>query len=576
MPDLDAPQDLVNLVKAINLLRAQGLLLAYHDRSDGGLLAAVAEMAFAGHVGVALNVDMLVNEGDGISDSRADHGDAKNWAGQVSARRDEQTLKALFNEELGVVVQVRSSDRTAVLQVLREHGLSKHSHVIGKTRPSSSNMAHGQGALSVWRDAKEVFSAPLVDLHQVWDSVSWKITRERDNPACADAEHAAAGLATDPGMHVTLSFDPNDNVAAPFLNLSKPKVAILREQGVNSHVEMAYAFHKAGFESHDVHMTDLQSGRARLADFKGLVACGGFSYGDTLGAVGVGELENFMTGLFRPLLLACDRLEVPEDPRRELVPDLTGWAARLTTARADMAAFFAQHGPRLAAFIAEPLIQCAGGMRIWPPELLTELRAQCDAHGVYLIFDEVATGFGRTGTFLACEQAAVAPDLLCLSKGLTGGMLPLSITWATEELYGHFWGTPASGRAFLHGHSYTANPTACAVACASLALFDDEPVLAQAQVLAEALRSAFGALATHPAIRQARTLGAIGACRLVDPATGVAHAAEARFGWRLHRAALDRGLLVRPMGDCLYLLPPLSTPPARIAEAAETLLHLLG
>ncbi len=284
VPDLDAPQDLVNLVKAINLLRAQGLLLAYHDRSDGGLLAAVAEMAFAGHVGVALNVDMLVNEGDGISDSRADHGDAKNWAGQVSARRDEQTLKALFNEELGVVVQVRSSDRTAVLQVLREHGLSKHSHVIGKTRPSSSNMAHGQGALSVWRDAKEVFSAPLVDLHQVWDSVSWKITRERDNPACADAEHAAAGLATDPGMHVTLSFDPNENVAAPFLNLSKPKVAILREQGVNSHVEMAYAFHKAGFESHDVHMTDLQSGRARLADFKGLVACGGFSYGDTLGA----------------------------------------------------------------------------------------------------------------------------------------------------------------------------------------------------------------------------------------------------------------------------------------------------
>ncbi|MGB4195536.1 MAG: phosphoribosylformylglycinamidine synthase [Limnohabitans sp.] len=287
VPDLEDPQALVNLVKAINTLRAQGQILAYHDRSDGGLLAAVAEMAFAGHVGVALNVDMLVTEGDGITDSRADHGDAKNWAGQVSARREELTLKALFNEELGVVLQVRTAERNAVLQTLREHGLSKHTHVIGKTRPVQSTIQKGVGELSIWRDTKEVFAAKLEDLHQVWDSVSWKICQQRDNPACADAEHAAAGRADDPGMHVALSFDPAENVAAPFLNLSRPKVAILREQGVNSHVEMAYAFHKAGFESHDVHMTDLQSGRANLADFQGLVACGGFSYGDTLGA-GIG------------------------------------------------------------------------------------------------------------------------------------------------------------------------------------------------------------------------------------------------------------------------------------------------
>jgi len=287
VPDLEDPQTLVSVVNAVNDLRAKGQILAYHDRSDGGLLAAVAEMAFAGHVGVALNVDMLVTEGDGITDSRADHGDAKNWAGQVSARREELTLKALFNEELGVVLQVRTADRNAVLQTLREHGLSKHTHVIGKTRPVQSTIQKGVGELSIWRDTKEVFTAKLEDLHQVWDSVSWKICQQRDNPACADAEHAAAGQASDPGMHVALSFDPAENVAAPFLNLSRPKVAILREQGVNSHVEMAYAFHKAGFESHDVHMTDLQSGRANLADFQGLVACGGFSYGDTLGA-GIG------------------------------------------------------------------------------------------------------------------------------------------------------------------------------------------------------------------------------------------------------------------------------------------------
>ncbi len=272
VPDLDDAQDLVKLVNAVNALRADGKILAYHDRSDGGLLAAAAEMAFAGHVGMALNVDLLVTEGDGISDSRMDSGDAKNWSIQVAERRNELTLKALFNEELGVVLQVRTAERDAVMAVLREHGLSKHSHYVGKTRPLSSEIDAGKGQLQVWRDAKAVFSADLFDLHQVWDSVSWKINQQRDNPACADSEHAAAGLAEDPGMHVALNFDPSDNVAAPFLNLSRPKVAILREQGVNSHVEMAYAFTEAGFDAYDVHMTDLQTGRAKLSDFKGVVA----------------------------------------------------------------------------------------------------------------------------------------------------------------------------------------------------------------------------------------------------------------------------------------------------------------
>ena len=298
VPDLDDPQDLINLVNAVNTLRANGQVLAYHDRSDGGLLAAAAEMAFAGHVGVALNVDLLVTEGDGISDSRAEMGDAKNWAGQVSARREELTLKALFSEELGVLLQVRTEDRNAVMQTLRDHGLSKHSHFVGKTRPASSAMDAGKGQLQVWRDTKAVFSASLFDLQQVWDSVSWKINQQRDNPACADAEHAAAGQPADPGLHTKLSFDASDNVAAPFLNLARPRVAILREQGVNSHVEMAYAFTQAGFEAFDVHMTDLQTGRAKLADFKGVVACGGFSYGDTLGA-GIGWARSIT---FNPVL----------------------------------------------------------------------------------------------------------------------------------------------------------------------------------------------------------------------------------------------------------------------------------
>ena len=296
VPDLDNAQDLVHLVNAVNALRDKGQVLAYHDRGDGGLLATVAEMAFAGRVGVSLNVDMLVLEGDGITDSRMDVGDSKNWAGQVSARRDELTLKALFNEELGVVLQVRTAERSEVMATLREHGLSKFSHFIGKTRPASDTISAGKGELQIWRDAKSIFSAKLADLHQVWDAVSWKIAQQRDNPACADAEHAAAGAETDPGMQIYLPpkalalVEPASSAlekGAPAILTQRPKVAVLREQGVNSHVEMAYAFTEAGFEAFDVHMTDLQSGRATLADFQGVVACGGFSYGDTLGA-GIG------------------------------------------------------------------------------------------------------------------------------------------------------------------------------------------------------------------------------------------------------------------------------------------------
>ena len=277
VPDLDDPVLLKNFVAAVNRLRADGKLLAYHDRSDGGLWASVCEMAFAGHCGVSLNVDLLVTEGDGIDDSRMDWGDAKNWATQTAARRDELTLKALFAEELGAVIQVRAADRSAVMQVLREAGLSRHSHEIGKP--------NARGVVEVWRDTKAVFSASLRDLQQAWDETSWRIARLRDNPDCADAEHAAAGAEADAGLHLHLSFDPAADVAAPYVARgAKPKLAILREQGVNSHLEVAYAMAKAGFESYDVHMSDLQAGRARLDMFQGFVACGGFSYGDTLGA----------------------------------------------------------------------------------------------------------------------------------------------------------------------------------------------------------------------------------------------------------------------------------------------------
>jgi phosphoribosylformylglycinamidine synthase len=277
VPDLDEPAQLKALVTAINALRSAGLLLAYHDRSDGGLWAAVCEMAFAGHQGLSLNVDILVTEGDGISDSRSDHGDTKNWAAQVGERRNELTLRALFNEEAGVVLQVAAAHRDAVMAELRRHGLSRHAHVIGKT--------HGRAVVEIWRDARCQLSLPLQTLHQQWDEPSWRIARLRDHPECADAEHALAGAADDPGLHLRLSFDP---LEAPALHLTRPRLAVLREQGVNSHLEMSYAMAQAGFDTFDVHMSDLQAGLkgggVRLDHYQGFVACGGFSYGDTLGA----------------------------------------------------------------------------------------------------------------------------------------------------------------------------------------------------------------------------------------------------------------------------------------------------
>ncbi|MDE2082487.1 MAG: phosphoribosylformylglycinamidine synthase [Burkholderiales bacterium] len=273
VPDLDDAQQLKALVAAITELREQGRLLAYHDRSDGGLWATVCEMAFAGHLGVSLNVDILVTEGDGIADSRAEMGDSKNWAAQVGERRNELTLKALFNEELGIVIQVPTAVRNDVMATLRGHGLSRHAHFIGKT--------NDRGVVEVWRDAKCRYTAPLHTLQQAWDEVSWRIARLRDHPACADSEHAAAGAVDDPGLHLHLGFDPQQ---APAVHTRRPALAILREQGVNSHLEMSYAMAQAGFDTYDVHMSDLQAGASRLAGYQGFVACGGFSYGDTLGA----------------------------------------------------------------------------------------------------------------------------------------------------------------------------------------------------------------------------------------------------------------------------------------------------
>ena len=272
VPDVDSAQILRSFVATMRALIDSGIVLAYHDRSDGGLFVTLCEMAFAGRCGVSINLDLLT-----IDPYAADWGDFKIRPEQVAVQRNELTLKALFNEEAGAVIQVPSAERDAVMQVLRGAGLSAHAHVIGAPNTSDE--------IEVFRDAKRIWGRARADLAKRWSEVSWRIASRRDNPACAQAEYNVWDDTDDPGMSAVVNFNPQEDIAAPFIAAgARPKVAILREQGCNSQVEMAWSFDRAGFEAVDVHMTDLQQGRAELANYQGVVAVGGFSYGDVLGA----------------------------------------------------------------------------------------------------------------------------------------------------------------------------------------------------------------------------------------------------------------------------------------------------
>ncbi len=277
VPDVDAPAPLAAALRAVRALAARGLALAYHDRSDGGLWACACEMAFAGHCGLALNLDLLA-----IDPHAADAGDYKIRAGQLAVRRHELVLQALFNEEPGFLVQVRRADRAAAFELLRTEGLGACSQVVG--RPGAGGT---DAPIEVWYDASVVLALPLGEAQQAWSEVSWRIARLRDHPDCADAEYQRISDPQAGSLFLSLGFDPAEDVAAPMIARgARPRIAVLREQGVNSQYEMAAAFDRAGFTAVDVHMTDLIEGRARLAQFQGLAAGGGFSYGDVLGGGG--------------------------------------------------------------------------------------------------------------------------------------------------------------------------------------------------------------------------------------------------------------------------------------------------
>ncbi len=271
-PDVDAPADLKNFWNVIQRLGREGKLLAYHDRSDGGLLTTVVEMAFAGHTGVDVDIPHL-----------------------------HDPFSALFNEELGAVIQVRESDFDDVYLAFRENGLKACVSRLGTLNPHY--------ALRITQSGREILNESLSTLRAIWSDVTRRIQAMRDNPAGAEQEFQLKLDRKDPGVRPVLTFamptwsqppagkdqvsgnksqEPDPSLVtrhlSPVTSHSRPRVAVLREQGVNSQVEMGHAFHRAGFKAVDVHMTDIISGRVSLQDFRGLVACGGFSYGDVLGA----------------------------------------------------------------------------------------------------------------------------------------------------------------------------------------------------------------------------------------------------------------------------------------------------
>ncbi|MHB1115630.1 phosphoribosylformylglycinamidine synthase [Sideroxydans sp.] len=245
-PDVDDANTLKAFFNLIQRFNSEGKLLAYHDRSDGGMFAALAEMSFASHVGLDVMLDEL--KGD--------------------------DLEVLFNEELGALVQVRRADLADIFVLCEEAGLV-NVHEVARLNTS--------GTLNVMRNKQTVYEENAIVLRRMWSETTYQMQKLRDNPTCAQQEYDRILDAKDPGLHVKLSYDVNEYVAPAFIN-ARPKMAILREQGVNGHVEMAAAFDRAGFQAVDVHMSDIIAGRVKLEEFKGVVACGGFSYGDVLGA----------------------------------------------------------------------------------------------------------------------------------------------------------------------------------------------------------------------------------------------------------------------------------------------------
>ena len=305
------------------------------------------------------------------------------------------------------------------------------------------------------------------------------------------------------------------------------------------------------------------SGRPEKTKF---VTLGNSYHGETLGALAVGDVALYKE-TYAPLLMQVLTAPSPDCFGRE--PGQS-WEEHSRRRFADMQALLTRHADEVCAVIVEPLVQCAGAMRMYHPVYLSLLREACDRYGVHLIADEIAVGFGRTGTLFACEQAGITPDFLCLSKGLTGGYLPLAAVLTRESVYQAFYDDYHTLRAFLHSHSYTGNPLACRAALATLDIFQTDDVIAANRTLSRAMAEATAPLADHPHVGEVRQTGMILAIEMVeDKASRTPYPWQERRGLRVYRHGLEQGALLRPLGNVVYLMPPYVITPEQIRWVAQ-------
>ena len=290
-------------------------------------------------------------------------------------------------------------------------------------------------------------------------------------------------------------------------------------------------------------------------------------HGETLGALAMGDVALFKE-TYRPLLLQPITVPSPDCYLREAGESCADYSRRQF---AHMEAALARHADEVCAVIVEPLVQCAGNMRMYDPVYLQLLREACGRHGVHLIADEIAVGFGRTGTLFACEQAAISPDFMCLSKGLTGGYLPLAAVLTTDDVYGAFYADYEKMSAFLHSHSYTGNPLACAAANATLDIFARDNVLENNRRLAQVMSDATAELQDHPHVSEVRQRGMIVAMEMVkEKANKTPYPWQERRGLRVYQHGLKSGALLRPLGNVVYFMPPYVITEEEIRNLAQT------
>lgn len=394
---------------------------------------------------------------------------------------------------------------------------------------------HGHGSYLYDIDGKE-----YIDIISSWWANLLGHTNERINEALKkqidQLEHV---------IFANLSHKPAIQLCQELMKVLPPKLCKFHfndngSGAVEAALKMAFQYH-------------YQTGHPEKQKFMCLTE--GY-HGETIGALSVGSMDLFAK-IYKPMMMDSYHVEAPDCYRCPYGQHRDTCSCPCIKAAEDM---FAAHGKETAAFILEPLVQGCAGMRIYPPLYLEKIRALCDEYNVLLIADEIATGFGRTGKMFAFNHTSVSPDIMTISKGITGGYMPMSITVTTQEIYDAFYDDYGKGKSFVHSHTYSGNPMACVVALEVQKIMREDKILEKAKLTGEYLHQILeDALGNHPHVGEIRHIGLINAIELVaDPASKEPLDSKKRIGYQIYKKALERGLLLRPLGDVLYFNPPLT------------------